>query len=585
MALPTDFNNSSKAPKKHQGLPPAHGLPSGLPNLPTQGDFSSSQQDQAGQSNTPTAPTQRRGLPPMPPMPQSLPPIHEEPQGLPQYFDTQAGGGYNQGQNIPQSQGSQSQGGGRYGNAPPTHDQFVPQEEDSFTTDSSSDFEDHSQYTHEREPEQQEQEPESQQTYINPMKAEMYETRKGIEEALVKGVQSVPTPPGSIQEEKEDDVFIDAKNKKLNPFGRGSKKVKLPSKVDKEKLKVNDFDHRKNLRTRNLIAIVAVVLGVLAIVGFGAYKTFAPEEKLSVADVEFIAASAVGDQGFPVSSGSAIAESFIGAYLTAGDDGLSDDILAYYSGGIPSSSNSMNREIIGRDYSQKILSGPIVVEARALTPSSATYTVGALVAGEIPAPVNEEGEAVAPEDLALVKSEWLFFSVNVYYDIDNNIFTIPEGSPTVVAPIDIREVSETPMEAPLGNGNEYRNIENIQPTVMGFLNAYAISTPEDWSTLKQYIIDEPPIELRDGLGGMYKLFDESAVTMRAWETDTYPDNPAAELKVDVIVEWFYSPLDDEDNGMKVRSRYVITLISDGSASYEVSRFAPFYYVQKDDAGN
>ena len=54
---------------------------------------------------------------------------------------------------------------------------------------------------------------------------------------------------------------------------------------------------------------------VIAIVGFGAYQTFWPQESLSYSQVEEIASVAVGDTGFPLTKGEGFALSFMDSLL------------------------------------------------------------------------------------------------------------------------------------------------------------------------------------------------------------------------------------------------------------------------------
>lgn len=371
--------------------------------------------------------------------------------------------------------------------------------------------------------------------------------------------------------------FVDKKKKKLLPFGSGSKREKNSKK---KKVKVNDFDSRKNLRNRNKAATFVVIIGVILLILFAVYKVFLSKDSLSEDKVASIAMTATGSTNFPIESGAAIAESFMEAYLTTNDNGKSDLILAHYYGVDPvqgTNVNIPNRIPQGDGYTQRVISGPVVFEEKPLGDSSAAYTVGALVSAE--PPKVEEGETPIP-----TKIQWLYFNVNIYYNEENNTFSIPGDSPTVV-PAPAMVPIEGTAAAALGNGEENKDsatLEKARTTIELFFEKYAISSNENFNQLEAFTTTPIPKELMDGLNGQYTMKPEE-IEVVLYNTDYNAEDPSAQLKALVKVPWRYSALEideaeasEKSDGVVFVGTYVVTL-DDVNGAYKISKMAPFYF--------
>ena len=361
----------------------------------------------------------------------------------------------------------------------------------------------------------------------------------------------------SLKEGFTEDTFVDEKEMKLKPFGGG-----------KHKAKVSEFDDRNNLRKRAKV-IQYIVLGLIfALVGLGVKNAFFPPKTLSAADVTTIVTNNVGDMGFPLDRGRGFAKDFMQSFLTINSsDPLNDRVLGYYySGRLQPLGSDTSRILNSSDIRQHILTGPTVYEAKALTAYSARFVVGALVTSSLK-------DVPAPSDGSTAK--WMFFSVNVYYDVKTDSMLVTPDSPSVVAPLDVAASSSVPAEAKVGNGNIDQNLTDaVQSVVIGYLKGYAISSQEDHTAIDQYIIPNPPVALLKGLDKRYTLAgdDGSMITANAYATSV-----PGEVKVEVTVKWRDSVASNAQ--VDYSSVYIMTLEKQSNGKYLVAKFAPKYYVK------
>lgn len=363
------------------------------------------------------------------------------------------------------------------------------------------------------------------------------------------------------KESEPMDEFIDEKNKKLKPFGR-------------RKVKVKEFDNRKNLRTRATIVQWTVITLIAILIGLGVKNAVFPPNSLSENDVSAIAAETVGMTDFPLEEGKGFAQDFIKAYLTTSDDVSSTVLNYYYSGSMSNGGDvTASNRTISSGYKQSILYGPTVYKQEALTDYSASYTVGALVRANAE---DSDGTKVQGDP------RWMFFNVNVFYNSKQDNFTITPDSPTIIPATEVGQLSEVPSAAQLGNGDTDQDLTPaLSSVVYGFLKGYAETTPTDHSGLDQYIVSNPDPTLLKGLAGQYQFNGDvsNAAQYEAFLTD----DPAT-VKVAVTVNWL-NTLGSQDSNLQATytSSYVMTLVKQSNGKYLVSKFAPQYYVMDDNA--
>lgn len=361
-------------------------------------------------------------------------------------------------------------------------------------------------------------------------------------------------PPGYTE-----DTFIDHKKGMLKPFGRDSGR----------KAKVNEFDQRKNLRQRSKIVQVVALAGIAALVLLGIKNALIPPKTLNEEDVAGIVAVASGDTGFPTERGGAFAVDFIKAYLSFSSDPKEKNkyqemMNFFYSGSTTSAGTNVVRINKPSNVGQKIVMGPTIYSSTPLSPSSASYVIGAFVEHDVK-------DSSPPEDGSSVKIS--YFNVNVYYNEENESFAITSDSPSVVAPTNIAVV-ETPEALPIGTGPASDQITNeVKSVVDGFIKAYGESSIKSHEQIDQYIVADPDPSLVSGLNGRYQLRDESITQL------VYTTADPNEFKVETEVVWIDTLSATENNEQRVtyNSSYIVTLAKQSNGKYLVSKFAPKYY--------
>lgn len=375
---------------------------------------------------------------------------------------------------------------------------------------------------------------------------------------------------GRAADEEYEDSFVDKENLKLKPFGK-----------QKKRAKVGDFDARKNMEGQRKVYRGVFIAAVLAIVGFGAYQTFWPQESISVAEVEEIASVAVGDTGFPTTRGEGFALSFTDSLLNLepGPDALAKRTaaLSYFYGTVGDTKSFDSALTAVGNISQQVVYGPVVLESTPITAKAASYEIGVLLnTADADAP-KVEG-SVGAENIA-ESLRWVAFNVNVYYDETKNSFAIAPNSPTLLPAPTVDSPSVVPAGEPLGTAVDDVP-ESVQATIVGFLSGYRESTKNDFSKILQYIGTEADESLRDGLGSRYQFAtpDDPASSIDTEVFQTGDD--LSELKIELTVDWQIPT--GESSSVTFPSHYVLTLASKGGGDYTVTKFAPYYWVEPSD---
>jgi hypothetical protein len=403
---------------------------------------------------------------------------------------------------------------------------------------------------------------------------------KSSESASKKHTKSsapTKTSTPSILDDDEDELgfkrnFIDKKNKRLLPFGKNT-----GSSGDRRKgrkVRNKDIDPRKNRIIKINGYRIFFLTACLALLALGAYNAWFPQKALTVDETAQVAQQALGRTNFPEARGEGFAKDFLQAYLTTSDE-TSQQALAYFFNGTLENANNSSAETnrqTSADYKQQILYGPTVYSATSVTDQVATYVVGALVKA-----VPADGSTPAPDSNGKTGGEatWMFYSINVFYDKASDRLFITPDSPTVVPNMNVGSSRDLPGPQSLGTGESDSDLKSkVSSTVLGFMSAYATSSPQDHTALDQYVVNDAPQELKTGLSGTYS-FDgnvNNAVTFEA-----FPTKDANVAKVKVTVNWKRSLGANGSQSARYTSTYVMTL-QNVSGKWQVSKFSPFTYL-------
>lgn len=396
---------------------------------------------------------------------------------------------------------------------------------------------------------------------------------------------NVLSPQRGELDEKGQNVFIDKKSKKVEPFG-GKKTT----------IKVNDLDRRRNMRQNATIVQFVVIILLVVTLGFAVKNAFFPPLGLTESDVEGIVYTATGTTSFPLEQGGYFAESFMQAYLEYNEnDPASAEVLGYYTRGALVDNGVPDGTSYAKNFRQTVVNGPIVYRSQAASANSAIYTVGALVrvedaletsatpsTGATAIPQDEGADTVSTPSSGSSASSatpatgnlvWKYFTINVYYDDATNSFAIA-SIPTVVATPDVQKTSSVPGAAPYGTGKSASSdaIDAVTPTIFGFLSAYRESSSSDYAQLLPFLPDDPDSSLLTGLDGVYEFrggkADANSVDIAVYETGT------TALKAILTVTWVQNV---GDSYVEVQSQYVMDILPI-TGGYDVVRFLPLAYV-------
>ena len=389
--------------------------------------------------------------------------------------------------------------------------------------------------------------------------------REGTSNALKETKASLKqkSPSSRGKDPQGRDEFIDKDKKKILPFG---------GMVVRE----SRYDTRENLEKKRKL-VRNLVLGLIALIAAIVLKNvFFPPKNYNEEEIRGIANSEFGRTGFPVEGGGAFATQFIEAYLTNGNKGT-DSILSDYQNG--QSANGSARRSIGAGIKQSPVDGAVIYQQNALSPNSASYIIGVNVQRTITTEQASNSKS-KPKTETVVDRE--FYNVNVYYNSVTGMYSIAEGSPTLVAPVGIGSPADNPKALMVGNGTANSEIgEDARATVEGFVKAYMSSSPQDYKSLQQYTVSDPPVTLKSGFDNAYQLGSET-IQYTLYETD---DPTVFKVVADLNLKKQVTPAGekpaaDDNSGTNTTShssKYVIT-IKKGGEKYLVSDFRPYLYI-------
>lgn len=368
-----------------------------------------------------------------------------------------------------------------------------------------------------------------------------------------------------------EDTFVDKKNLKLKPFGSGRKKT-----VSKD----GEFDKRENLRNKAQMYRIVTLALVGLLVALGLKNALIPPKTYSPDEIGQMVAAQAGDTGFPLSRGQGFAQNFMQAYLSSNNDQYAPRVLNfYYTGNFDKSNGSAQGVSSSTNFSQSIVSGPNVYSSTAMSPSTARYTIGAVVAPKVASNNGNSGNLTNPQNTKTDGSEakWSFFSVSVYYDKKNDSFAIAPGSPIAVPAISVTQEKDIPQPAPIGTGvTDNELTAAVSPTVTGFIKAFATASTTDHSAIDPFITDVNNPSLTKGMGGRYTLQGEDS---SAIQVEAYPSNTPGVVQAKTTVKW--TDALSKDVQAQYTSVYVVTLTQQGSGKYLVSAISPLFFVPKE----
>lgn len=366
--------------------------------------------------------------------------------------------------------------------------------------------------------------------------------------------------PDYEEDIKKDKKFIDKKKKKLIPFG--GKKSK------KKKIKTSDFDERKNVLSQTKIIRFLVMLVLLVLFVFGVKNTFFPSHVYTDEQIRGFAREGAGQTAFPRERGEAFVTDFMTAFLTF-DRARPElyDVLSYYYGEEDFSQVGQARMTmaVGPDSKQHIIIGPSVFQVDLLSDTSALYKVSTYVS-------NIDGTDVVGTESA---GRWVSFSVNVYHDVNTDSLAITPDSPSVIPTYAISKQTDVPDRLPLGNGTINEEIAPaLNPTINGFVQAYAEASFASHESVLQYISDKSDINLYDGFGGSVMLNGSPDTAIRK----TIYNGDDGIFRVDVEVDWVDAIANGgEENQVTYVGRYIMRVQPEGNGKYSVSSFVPYTY--------
>lgn len=546
-------NNSSGLPKRPTGIPSQPQQTGRVPNRPNSGR----------QAPSRPAPQQRPN-----PQQRQQPQQRSEPDDLPEIFETPDRGVSTHHSSEYDFKSAQMQDGAR---REAVSNPYDPEDDDTFTSLSVDDQYDDDNAEAERERERiarkrREAAKQAREEELNRYKPseslddfdDMVEPETELEPEPEPKVNSKAKQSRNKKGKRNQDVFIDEKKGKLQPFGNRPRKIKEGT-----------FDDRKNLR-KNAVIIQSIVIGlVILLVGLGVKNAIFPPNSLTIDEVATIAINTTGTTNYPMVRGEAYAQDFMKAYLTS-DNAAASQVLGYFYNGNLAAGDNDNRNI-SSGFKQSVLFGPTVYSAKALSDYSASFTIGSLVKA-----VASDGSDVGADD----EPRWMFFNVNVYYDVDTDRMYITPDSPSIIPTTDVGSIADVPAAAALGTGSSDDALATeVQPVVHGFIKAYLESSNNNYGSLEQYIISDAPSSLRTGLNNNYQFAGDSL--QNAVQYAAYPTANVNEAKILMKVSWVTS-LGGSDSNVKATysSTYVMTLEKQAS-KWLVSKFQPLLYAKDD----
>lgn len=362
-----------------------------------------------------------------------------------------------------------------------------------------------------------------------------------------KKVQETPKKINLLNEDEEAKEFILKKQKKIIPIGG-----------KKARVKDRDLDVRRNKLVGIYILRFVVLLVIIGIFGIAIKNAFFPENVYTKQDIQNMIVENSDSKGFPIDKGRAYAQEYLYNYLNNTDTTASKQIMGILSGNSDGNA-SLGKQLPDQKIKQVPAGQPILFKERVVNDYSAVYDFSVYM-------TDKDGNTT--KDNAEVTGTWKSFELNIYYDKKTQKVTLV-GSPAIIPTYAIDSSSSLPREGLLGNGTIDNSIApKVEPTIMGFIKAYAKVTQDSHAEIDQYIPSNAPVELISGFGGTVSVKDNNKIAYKVYDTDT-----AGEYKVDTNITW------QDADGVSFAGRYVVTLKETSDGKYLVTKFAPYRFVK------
>ena len=353
--------------------------------------------------------------------------------------------------------------------------------------------------------------------------------KKDIKEEPIKKKISL------LNEEEEEKEFILKNHKKIVPIGG-----------KKAKVKDRDLDVRKNKLIGVYILRFFIILIIFGIFGLAIKNAFFPENVYTKQDIQNMIIEYSDNKGFPIDRGRAYAQEFLYNYLNNTGSVASKQMM----GQLTDSKDVQNlgKQLPDGKMKQQAASQPILFREKVVNDYSAIYDFSVYM-------TDKDGNTES--ETSELTGTWKSFELNIYYDLNTQKVSIV-GNP-----------NSLPREGEIGNGNVNTSVTSrMEPTIMGFVKAYAKVTQENHAEIDQYIPSNPPIELISGFGGTLSISNNNSVSYKIYDTDT-----ASEYKVDANITW------KDQNDVSFTGRYIITVKETSDKKYLVTKFAPYLFIK------
>lgn len=368
----------------------------------------------------------------------------------------------------------------------------------------------------------------------------------GFKKKEIKEEQPIKKKMSLLNEEEEEKEFILKNHKKIVPIG--GKKAKVKDK---------DLDVRKNKLIGVYFLRFFIILIIFGIFGLAIKNAFFPENVYTKQDIQNMIIEYSDNKGFPIDRGRAYAQEFLYNYLNNTGSVASKQMM----GQLTDSKDVQNlgKQLPDGKMKQQAASQPILFREKVVNDYSAIYDFSVYM-------TDKDGNTES--ETSELTGTWKSFELNIYYDSNTQKVSII-GNPNIIPSYAIGNQNSLPREGEIGNGNVNTSVASrMEPTIMGFVKAYAKVTQENHAEIDQYIPSNPPVELVSGFGGTLSISNNSAVSYKIYDTDT-----AGEYKVDANITW------KDQNDVAFTGRYIITVKETSDKKYLVTKFAPYLFIK------
>lgn len=348
----------------------------------------------------------------------------------------------------------------------------------------------------------------------------------------------------------DEDRFIDKKNKKIIPIGG-----------DKSIGNVKNLDARKNALIGLKIARFLVYMFILAVFGLGIKNTYFPEQIYTRKELDEIVKASMGQNGYPLETGRAIAQEYLYYYMNADTTNSTRQVLEQFKTG-DATKNTPS------DNAQRPLLQPMLIKESSPLPYIGRYEFSVFLSDVSGSVSDSDGNFAG---------QWKTFEIQVYYDEKNNEFSIPPNSPTLISSysIDVNKFgTQSPEYLPnrLDKSIEFTQVSNnelLNTAIEGFIKGYAESSYSDSSAIEQYLNDNSEIVLKNGFD---KQVEATNVNYKIFQL-TNRDN---EYKIDIYVDWKDVKASNKSISTTYTGRYIMTAVEKGG-KYYITQFIPYVY--------